>query len=309
MVSPINPPVRSQMPIADEARDSRRSNGNRRNSDGDRSTAERSAAERNENDRGRNDRAAENRLGADRRTSGDSPPALARPGENWNLPAGQQPRLVNSRSFEMDYEIESIGPSGIAKVELWGTRDGGRSWSSFGVDNDNRSPIRVNVDGEGLYGFRIAVQSGSGVGSPLPRSGDQPEILIAVDLTKPNARLTDVQTGMAQHAGEMLIRWEATDAALAVRPVTLLFADKIGGPWTTIAANLENSGSYVWRPDERVPDRVYLRIEARDEAGNIGSYETADSIPLDRIRPEGRIRGVRPINNSASRVQVYQFTR
>src|SRR5690606_18090450 len=104
------------------------------------------------------------------------------------LPPGERPRMVNSRSFELDYEVDAIGPSGIAKVELWGSRDGGRTWSSYGVDNDNRSPIRVNVEGEGLYGFRIAVQSGSGLGGQPPRSGDHPELWVGVDLTKPNVR-------------------------------------------------------------------------------------------------------------------------
>jgi hypothetical protein len=220
-----------------------------------------------------------------------------------------QPRLVNSKSFEMDYEIQSVGPSGISKVELWGTRDAGRTWTSYGTDNDNRSPMRVKVEGEGLYGFRISVQSGSGLASALPRSGDQPEVLIAVDLTKPNVRLTDVQNGKGEHVGEVLIRWEASDAGLTHHPVTLQYADNSAGPWSVIAANLESSGDYIWQPSEDAPDRVYLRLEARDEAGNIGVYESAQPVPLDRIRPEGRIRGVRPINDSATRVQTYEFNR
>ncbi len=79
---------------------------------------------------------------------------------NGMLPPGERPLMVNSRSFDLEYDVEGVGPSGIARVELWGTRDGGRSWSSYGIDNDNRSPIRANVDGEGLYGFRIVVQGG-----------------------------------------------------------------------------------------------------------------------------------------------------
>lgn len=283
MVSPINPPIRNQMPIADESREPRRTN--RRTNDDDRPSSYN-----------------------DRPTRDDSP-ALPHSQDSFNLPSGERPRMVNSKSFDMDYEIESIGPSGIAKVELWGTRDGGRSWTSYGVDNDNRAPMRVNVEGEGLYGFRITVQSGSGLASPSPRSGDAPEVWIAIDLTKPNVRLIDVQTGTGEHAGDLLIRWEGADAALAERPITLLFADKPGGPWSIIAANLENTGQYAWRPDNRAPDSVYLRIEARDEAGNTGIYESADPVPLDRVRPEGRIRGVRPVTDSASRTQLYQFYR
>ena len=56
-------------------------------------------------------------------------------------------RLVNSRKFELDYDIESVGTAGVAKVELFGTRDGGKSWSSLGNDPDSTSPFIVNVDG------------------------------------------------------------------------------------------------------------------------------------------------------------------
>jgi hypothetical protein len=209
----------------------------------------------------------------------------------------------------MDYEVDSVGPSGIAKVELWGTRDGGRTWTSYGVDNDNRSPIRVNVDGEGLYGFRIAVQSGSGLGGLPPRSGDVPEVWVGVDLTKPMVRLTSTQAGEGPHAGELLIRWEASDAALAARPISLYFSDKPGGPWSIIAAGLENSGQYAWQPDNRVPQRIYLRIEARDEAGNTAIFDAPDAVPLERIQPEGRIRGVRSVTDTATGGRLYEFYR
>jgi hypothetical protein len=218
---------------------------------------------------------------------------------NNMLPPGERPRMVNSRSFDLDYEVDGIGPSGIAKVELWGTRDGGRTWTSYGVDNDNRSPIRANVDGEGLYGFRMVVQSGNGLGGVTPRSGDAPDLWIMVDLTKPNVRLIDATAGTGPQSGELVLRWEANDSALAARPITLYFSDHPGGPWSIIAAGLENTGGYAWRVDSRAPDRIYLRIEARDEAGNIGAFEAAESVTLDRVRPEGHIRAVRSTGDTA----------
>jgi hypothetical protein len=215
------------------------------------------------------------------------------------LPPGERPLMVNSRSFDLEYEVDGIGPSGIAKVELWGTRDGGHTWSSYGVDSDNRSPIRANVDGEGLFGFRIVVQSGNGLGGLPPHAGDAPDLWVTVDLTKPNVRLVDATAGDGPHSGELLIRWEASDAALAARPITLLFSDRPGGQWSIIAAGLENTGGYAWRPDSRAPDHIYLRVEARDEAGNIGTFEASQPVTLDRIRPEGHIRAVRPTGNTA----------
>jgi hypothetical protein len=224
-----------------------------------------------------------------------------------STPSGVRPQMVNSRTFDIDYEVGSVGGSGIAKVELWGTRDGGRTWSSYGTDNDNRSPIRAVVEGEGVYGFTIVVQSGSGVSGLPPRSGDQPQVWIAVDLTKPVVQSTGIRPGDGPHSGELLIGWDARDASLADRPITILYSDRPGGPWTIIAAGLDNNGQFAWRPDSRIPDQVFLRIEARDEAGNVGAFETPQSITLDRKRPEGKIRGVRPAAEQAGRVQVYEF--
>ena len=94
--------------------------------------------------------------------------------------------MVTSSEFELEYEIESVGPSGIGKVELWGTRDGGRTWSDYAVDTDKQSPMPVAVDSEGIYGFRILVQSGTGFGGRPPVEGDLPDVWIGVDLTKPS---------------------------------------------------------------------------------------------------------------------------
>jgi hypothetical protein len=212
------------------------------------------------------------------------------------LPPGVRPRMVNSPRFELEYEFESVGPAGIGKVELWGTRDGGRSWTSYGIDPDNRSPMSVTVAGEGLYGFRIVVESGTGLRGAPPQSGDEPEIWVGVDTIKPTARLTTADLS----GGELTIHWEAADSLLAARPIALAYSQTPGGPWTTIAAGLANSGAFAWRLDNRVPDRVYLRLEARDEAGNVQLFEAADPVSLDPVRPKGRIRGVRPVDDAPS---------
>jgi len=210
------------------------------------------------------------------------------------LPAAVRPRMVSSSAFELEYEIESVGPSGVGKVELWGTRDGGRSWSDYAVDTDKQSPMPVEVDGEGIYGFRILVQSGTGFGGRPPVDGDLPDVWIGVDLTQPTCQITGSE--VSPTGTELIIYWEAADDAIDPRPVSLLFSESMNGPWTPIASGLENTGSYQWSLDSRVPARVFLRIEVRDEAGNTGNHTLVDAVTLDRNRPQGKIRGVRAIN-------------
>ncbi len=210
------------------------------------------------------------------------------------LPAGERPQMVGSPTFELEYEIDQVGPSGVAKVELWGTLDGGRSWKLYGRDVDNLSPLQVKVEKEGIYGFRIVVQSGSGMGGQPPTAGDPADVWIGVDLANPRGRITAAEVN--DDGSELVVTWDVSDDALDVRPVTLEFAATADGPWTPIASGLENSGSYTWQVESRVPPVVQLRMQVRDEAGNIGEFDWPKPVVLDRTKPEGRIRDVRPLD-------------
>lgn len=219
--------------------------------------------------------------------------------EGQFLPPGVRPRMVNSRKFELEYDIQSVGSQGITRVELWATRDGGKTWASSTVDADNRSPLSVTVDGEGLFGFRLVLETDSGARTAPPKPGNLPEIWVGVDTTKPLVRLLPVDTAGESPTGELTIRWEATDQMLAARPVALAFGPSPTGPWTILASGLENSGHYAWRFDSRVGDEVFLRLEVRDEAGNIQVIESATPLEIVRARPQGRITNVRPVGDSA----------
>jgi hypothetical protein len=176
-------------------------------------------------------------------------------------PPGVRPRMVNSRTFQLDYDLAHSVPGGVRKVELWGTRDGGRRWSSYGLDDDGRSPMTVTVEGEGMYGFCIVVQAASGRLEYPPQSGQRPDTWIGVDLVRPTCRLAEVRQERIEQAEQLLIAWEADDAWLAERPISLSYSQHFTGPWLPIATGLENTGRYTWPLDSRVPDRFFLRLE------------------------------------------------
>lgn len=217
------------------------------------------------------------------------------------LPPGERPRMVNSRLFELEYDVDSVGPSGIGRVELWGTRDAGKTWRSFTLDNDNRSPLLVNVEEEGVYGFCVVVTNGLGLGGQQPKSGDLPDLWVGIDLTKPTARIVSAQQGVDAEAGQLIISWQADDRTLAARPVSLSFSQARTGPWLPIASGLENTGRYAWTIDSRTPAQFYLRLEVRDEAGNVGTHETTEPLAIDQSRPTIRVRDIRPVNQANAR--------
>lgn len=229
-----------------------------------------------------------------------TPPQDAAPNNGGSfLPPGERPQMTRSKRFNLEYDIQGVGPSGVARVELWATRDGGRLWERWGTDDDKQSPYSVEVDREGIFGFRIVIVGGNGLGGQLPQSGDEAECWIGVDQTVPQGTITAAQYGRAESVGMLSISWQATDAvALHPRPITLLFAGHPDGPWTTIAAALPNDGQYQWQVDQRVPANIYLRMEVLDEAGNLHVHQLERPIANDGLIPRGRIRNIQPVEET-----------
>ena len=222
-------------------------------------------------------------------------PAPQGPGaETVQTPNGQRPRLTNSRRFSLEYDVETVGPEGLQAVELWGTTDGGRSWVKWGADPDKQSPFDVEVNSEAIYGFRIVIVGRNGLATSSPRPGEAADIWVGVDLTRPAARLTRAAYGQGAAAGKLDIRWEASDANLGSRPITLSLGERADGPFAPLAAGLPNSGQYLWEFDPRSPRQIYLRLEVRDEAGNIAIDQLNEPIKVEGLEPKGRIRNFNP---------------
>ena len=211
------------------------------------------------------------------------------------LPKGERPQMTNATRFHLEYDIDAVGPSGVAEVQLWATADAGHSWRLWGADEDLQSPFDVVVEEEGIFGFHVVIVSRNGLSGRRPRTGDLADIWVGVDTTSPVAQLTSATYGEGANAGKLSIRWTASDAYLDPRPVTLKFAEAPEGPWTVIASALPNSGEFAWPADPQLPTSVYLRLEVRDEAGNLTVDQLAEPIRIDGLAPKARIRGVLPV--------------
>jgi len=228
--------------------------------------------------------------------------------DNANPPPGTRLRWINSRVFQFDYDTRSVGAKGDVPVELWGTRDGGKTWQSFGRDPKGQSPMLVNTSEEGIYGFRMAIQSDASTAGRPPLPGEAPGFWIGIDLTRPVGRITSAQQGVGRDGDKLFISWEASDdRELAAKPISLSYSERLGGPWTAIANGLENTGRYAWQLTGGLPQRIYLRLEVHDAAGNMGVYETSEPVSLDLSSPAAQLRDLRPLSwlNSQPGEQMY----
>jgi len=200
----------------------------------------------------------------------------------------------SSKRIQINYEIKDVGPSGVKEVQLHWTHDG-KQWTFHSMQNKAGAGNFVFLaTEEGKHGFRVVVVSGAGIAAPLPKSGDAPLQWVEIDVTPPHLELYLPMLGRGPDAGSLTLRWSANDKNLAVRPISLYYSDKPGGPWQPIAENIANEGSYIWKYPKDAPLRVYFRVKAVDRAGNVASCE-GPMLVLDTAEPRAIITGVAPM--------------
>jgi hypothetical protein len=204
-------------------------------------------------------------------------------------------QMVNSKTFSLSYNITDKGPSGISEVEVWYTDDS-RTWQKYQTIPKPEAPyaVEVTVQDEKLYGFTLVVKSGVGLGDQAPRINDPPQMWVEVDLRKPVVKVHKVDVPRDPQNRSLTILWKATDKNLARQPITLSYALEAEGPWHKIAANLENTERYIWQMPPDVPYRFLVRVEAVDQAGNVGSDQTVEHVLVDLAQPKAQILGVAP---------------
>jgi len=81
------------------------------------------------------------------------------------------------------------------------------------------------------------------------------------------------------------ISWVATDN-LAVTTVDVFYRDSESSPWTKLAQNLANAGSFTWFVQNTPTAAARVRVLARDAAGNQGS-DQSDNLFTILITPGG----------------------
>ena len=217
--------------------------------------------------------------------------AAPAPSDRGDKPAGR--KIINTTNAQIDYRIDTVGPSGIGRVDIYMTPDRGTSWVKLGEDADKQSPANVNLPGEGLYGIRLAIVNGNGFGGRAPVAGDRPQFYVEVDASSPQVNFHPVT--MVPNMPAIDIRWSAHDANLAAEPVSIFYRTNPASIWLPIAQNIKNEGGYRWAFPRDLPGQVFLKLEVTDLAGNTTKVETPQPILLDQTEPEATLIDVTPI--------------
>ncbi len=228
-------------------------------------------------------------------TDPSRPVTAATPSVQTSIPGQPTVQLVANAVFNVDYAVEDVGPSGVSSVELFVTENGGQKWFRYGNDTDMKSPMLVDVQGEGTFGFAIRVRNGVGFIDTPPQPGDAPEIVVTVDQTAPVTQLA-VPEVRIQSNPLVHLEWNVQDVQST--NVRLEWATSTSGPWIPVFDWQQDPGRIDWPIQANSPHSVHFRLLARDAAGNIGSSQTSQPVLIDLKRPKARMIGVQPAARS-----------
>lgn len=208
--------------------------------------------------------------------------------------AGIKPMYSSSKAFDLDYAIVNDPGAPISTVELWGTLDQGKTWERWGTDSDRESPFEIEVETEGLFGFRMVIVGSNGLASRRPLPGDAADAWIHVDALLPRVRILSALAGKGPEAGSLVIEYQAIDEHFIDRPIGLCYSESPQGPWIPITQGAKNQGRFVWAGDTHLPEKVYLKLQGTDAAGNVGEHVLDLPVDVQSAAPRGKIQGFRP---------------
>jgi hypothetical protein len=230
-------------------------------------------------------------------------------------------QIVKNREVRIEFEVAKFGPSGLGGADVYVTLNEGATWERWPgevpvtlppiTEAHGPTPVRgsvmVQLAREAVtYGFIVAVKSKAGLARPAPKPGEPPRVRIELDATVPKAEMYEPRPDPRQ-PDTLVLSWNAVDRNLPSHPVSLEWAERKEGPWSSISGErLPNTvapglpptekvtGACSWRLPERMPSRVYLRLTVQDTAGNRAVAETANPVLIDLSVPETNIIGVAP---------------
>jgi hypothetical protein len=208
-------------------------------------------------------------------------------------------RHVRDRQVAIDFEVEQKGPSGVKKIEVYITWDDGQTWMKWYEPNDTNPPLQLPLpDREGLFGFRLVLISGADQSLGPPKPGDPPDVRLVVDRTKPKVELYPPTIAPGQ-PNALILHYRAADLYLEANSVTLEWSQQPNGPWQPISTAASRPSSLgaglrecTWMLPPEPPERVYLRLTAQDQAGNLGEFITLQPVTVDLHKPTVRIKQV-----------------
>jgi hypothetical protein len=210
--------------------------------------------------------------------------------------------LVNSRDLALNFEVTKAGPAKVKAVELWATRDGGKTWENYDRMEGSTPPFRTRLNSDGVYGFKLVFEDESGTQSPHPRAGAAADVTVEFDLTRPDVRF--VRVSPDSPPGKTVVEWTVDDRNLD-GPATRLEFSRDAKTWTRCTDAITNHGASKMRPGSLFTTywtyptdlgrTAWLRVIARDKAGNETVRQSERPERINGRLTEGKLTDAQPL--------------
>jgi len=206
---------------------------------------------------------------------------------------------VTSSHVLIGYEVvPSREP--VTKVELWYTKNQGKSWAAAAQVKPDVNPIVFDAPSDGVYGFFLVLHNAR-ASTRMPASGVAAHRWVRVDRSAPQVQVRSIQSDDRFDLNrELHIRWSASDDGLIDRPVSLHYRSEQTKMFVPIASDLPGAGSYRWTVPEEVEGDLEIKVTATDRAGHRGQslaegvkVARASAVPGDDATPEAASRADR----------------
>jgi len=196
---------------------------------------------------------------------------------------GADVRYVATREVLLAYA--TANPAPVEQVDLWVTRDGGKTWSREPGRPCGRQTLAFQAPADGWYGFYLVLHNSAGVSADPPAAGTEPHSMAIVDTVAPVLQLHRGSEPPRIVAGcPFSLRLSLIDEHLGPRPLrafTRTHGEEtwVDGGWADL-----DGPELTWSAPADLAGPVDLRIVATDLAGNRALDDLLD-VPVEAPPP------------------------
>lgn len=213
------------------------------------------------------------------------------------------PAISASHEVDLAVRAQDAGPSGLARVQLYYSADGGASWHSGPVATDEPfTSVAWTAPGDGSYRLALVAHDRAGNGNPLPKGPDDGQFTTLVDTEAPSVVLSspigvvdpqlpaDALPRRVFKPGDRVeVRFTINDANVRDDGVNVLLQPQEGGRWEVIGRSHSPAEPFAFTIPDLATGSARIKVQAVDVAGNQGEAVASETFSVDNEVEAGAV--------------------
>ncbi len=178
------------------------------------------------------------------------------------------------RTFRVPFNV-GPGAQNLSQLNLYVSTDSGRSWQSVASAPPDQGYFRFSTERDGTYWFAVQSFDKSNRVFPATMDGATPNLKVVVDTQPPQISVQPLNA----KTSEVGVAWTVRDDSFNANQADAIRLDyrslNAGATWLPVVVP-PGCVQFYWNPNTAGP--VEVRIQARDQAGNVGEAFTRVSL-------------------------------